>query len=78
MTIQVENKEETVNKYCGGAFSPHLPAVSRHYRVVVEAFASGQCGPGSIPGRSRNWSDSNNIPKYYPSPGTAPLMSYDL
>ena len=34
--------------YCGGACSPHLLEVSRHYRVVVQAFASGQCGPGLI------------------------------
>ena len=32
---------------CGGACSPHVPEVSRHYRVVVKAFASGQCGPGA-------------------------------
>ena len=48
---------------CGGACSPHMPEVSRHYRVMVKAFASGQCGPGSFPGRSRSWSDPNNPPK---------------
>ena len=50
--------------YCGGACSPHLLEVSCHYRVVVKAFASGQCGPGSIPGRSRSWRDPNNPPKW--------------
>ena len=33
-------------------------------RVVVKTFASGQCGPGTIPGRSRRWRDPNNLPKY--------------
>ena len=47
---------------CGGACSPHLPEASRHYSVVVKAFASGQCRPDSIPGRSRSWSDPNNPP----------------
>ena len=37
-----------VNVRCGGACSPRLPEVSPHYRVVVKAFASGHCGPGSI------------------------------
>ena len=41
---------------CGGAFTPHLPEVSPYYRVVVKSFASGQCSPGSIPGRCRSWS----------------------
>ena len=49
---------------CGGACSLHVLEVSRHYRVVVKAFASGQCGPGSIPGRSRSWSVPNNPPNY--------------
>ena len=42
---------------CGGACTPHLPEVSRHYGEVVKCFASGQCGPGSIPGwcRSCSW-----------------------
>ena len=31
--------------FCGGACSPHVPEVSRHYRVVVKAFAFVQCGP---------------------------------
>ena len=50
--------------HCGGACSPHLPEVSCHFRVVVKAFASGQCGPGSILGRSWRWSDFNNPPKH--------------
>ena len=49
-------------KYCGGACTPHLPEVSCHYRVVVKSFASGQCGPGSIPGRFRSWSDAYSPP----------------
>ena len=48
-----------------------MPEVSRHYWVVVKAFASGQCGPGSIPGRSRRWRDPN-----YP-PNDA-IMQFDL
>ena len=39
---------------CGGACTPQLPAVSRHCGEVVKCFDSGQCGPGSIPGRSRS------------------------
>ena len=34
-----------ISNYCGGACSPHMPEVSRYYRVVIKAFASGQCGP---------------------------------
>ena len=41
-----------------------MSEVSCHYRIVVKAFASGQCGPSSIPGRSRSWSDPNNPPKF--------------
>ena len=41
---------------CAGACTPHLPEVSLHYGVVVKCFASGQCGPGTIPGRFRSWS----------------------
>ena len=48
---------------CGGACSPHLPNVSSHYRVVVKAFASSQCRPGSFPGRSRSWYGPNDPPK---------------
>ena len=56
---------ELVNHWCcGGACSPHLPEVSRHNRVVVKAFASGQCGHGLIPGWSISWSDPNNPPKW--------------
>ena len=40
-----------------------MPEVSCHYRVVVKSFASGQCGPGTIPGRCRSWSDPNISPK---------------
>ena len=40
---------------CGDACSPHLPEVSRHYRVVVKCFASGQHAAGLIPG-ARSWS----------------------
>ena len=52
-------------KPCGGVCSPHLLEVSCHYRVVVKAFASGQWGPGSIPGRSRSCSDPNNPPNRF-------------
>ena len=40
----------------GLACTPHLWEVSHHYGVVVKCFASGQCGPGLIPGRCRSWS----------------------
>ena len=49
---------------CEGACSPLLPEASRHYSVVVKAFASGQCGPILIPGWSRSWSDPNNPSKW--------------
>ena len=29
--------------------------IPSHYGVVVKCFASGQCGPGSIPGLCRSW-----------------------
>ena len=46
----------------GGACTPHLPVVSRQYGVVVKCFTSGQCGPGSIPGRcllTCTWGDDS-------------------
>ena len=29
--------------------------IPSHYGVVVKCFASGQCGPGPIPGQCRSW-----------------------
>ena len=39
-------------------WSSLLTALARYksrYRVVIKSFASGQCGPGSIPGSEQNF-----------------------
>ena len=62
--------------YCGGACTPHLPGVSCHCSLVVKCFASGQCGPGSIPGWCRNWSQCLQFSMVAPmKPAQSTLLS---
>ena len=65
---------------CGEACISHLSGVSPHFRKVGKSFASGQCGPGSIPGRCRSWSDAYSSSKLWhsstsPKPQPRPLPS---